>query len=271
MFGHNEVVGRRYFREHPAAAAGKLLVTSIFGTVQGEGPLAGVPAVFVRLAKCQLQCAFCDTYFDAGTWMSFDEVRVRAEAVRAAADLVVVTGGEPALQENLVDFLDEVLLQGPFTQAQVETNGLLSLDLPRRSAVSHRPITVVVSPKAPQGKYQRPREDALDRADALKFVLSGDPSSPYHEVPRWALDLGVEVFVSPMAEYRCAPAQTRALYEARSTPGMAERSAAERVSFWEPGLLDLERCRRNYEYAGRYAMERGVRLTVQMQLFASMP
>ena len=70
MFGHNKIVGQKFFRESPEAREGKLLVTSIFHTIQGEGPFAGQPAVFVRLAHCNLNCPWCDTFFDRGDWMS---------------------------------------------------------------------------------------------------------------------------------------------------------------------------------------------------------
>ena len=46
MFGLNEIVGKKYF----ADAGDKLFVTSIFYTMQGEGPYRGMPALFVRLA-----------------------------------------------------------------------------------------------------------------------------------------------------------------------------------------------------------------------------
>lgn len=273
MFGHNEIVGQKFFREHPEARAGKLLVTSIFHTIQGEGPFAGVPAVFVRVAHCQLACDFCDTYFDSGDWMDFGHLHgAMFDAVAPPArapDLVVITGGEPTLQPALGGFAG-YLLRDPhgFARVQIESNGLLPAEVPDG-------VVIVVSPKAPAGHYPRPPTKSLARADCLKFVISGDPASPYHAVPDWALawraETGREVYVSPMAEYRRTPEQARAIYEARRAPSMAERSEAERVSFWEPGLLDMEKCRRNYEYAALYALEHGLRLSIQQHLFASLP
>ena len=59
MFGLNEKVGKSYFKD----AGDKLFVTSIFYTIQGEGPMRGRPALFVRLAKCNLGCSWCDAFF----------------------------------------------------------------------------------------------------------------------------------------------------------------------------------------------------------------
>jgi len=283
MFGHNEVVGQKFFREAAEARAGKLLVTSIFHTIQGEGPYAGCPAIFVRLAKCQLRCSFCDTYFDHGEWMTAEEILAAAERVilpgSAPPDLLVITGGEPALQATALESQFWVLTarSSPFKRLQFETNGLLSLPL---MVVDGVLAAAVVSPKCAEvdGKpthYLRPNAAVLERARCLKFVVTGDPGSPYHAVPNWALDwrltYGRDVFISPMAEYLRTPEQARALYEARGAPDLVARSAAERVSFWEPGLLDMEKCRRNYEYAAAYALRNNLRLTMQMQLFASMP
>ena len=75
MFGKNEIVGKKYFDD----AGDKLFVTSIFYTLQGEGPYRGEPAVFVRLAKCNLACTFCDTYFDGGDWLTFEQLDQRIE------------------------------------------------------------------------------------------------------------------------------------------------------------------------------------------------
>jgi organic radical activating enzyme len=56
MFGKNQVVGQKFFS---SAANDTLFVTSMFWTLQGEGPYRGKPAFFIRLAKCNLDCHFC--------------------------------------------------------------------------------------------------------------------------------------------------------------------------------------------------------------------
>ncbi len=38
-----------------------LQLAEIFYSIQGEGEHTGKPAVFVRLAGCNLSCDFCDT------------------------------------------------------------------------------------------------------------------------------------------------------------------------------------------------------------------
>ncbi len=58
MLGKNPIL-------KPVFSSGETLdVTEIFSTIQGEGPLAGEPAVFIRLSGCKLACAFCDTNFE---------------------------------------------------------------------------------------------------------------------------------------------------------------------------------------------------------------
>lgn len=87
-----------------------LLVSEIFGpTLQGEGASAGVPAVFLRLAGCNLSCVWCDTRY-AWDWAQYsasaetqrldDEEAERAvrQLCGAHVRLVVITGGEPMLQ-----------------------------------------------------------------------------------------------------------------------------------------------------------------------------
>ena len=78
-----------------------LVVSEVFGpTVQGEGPSLGKRAAFLRLGRCNLDCAWCDTPF-TWKWDEYDpavELRERpvdevvAEIAAMAVDRVVVTG-----------------------------------------------------------------------------------------------------------------------------------------------------------------------------------
>ena len=110
----------------------RLEVKHIFPTLQGEGPYAGHPAVFVRLGGCNLACRFCDTDFvgvdgpGGGKFASADAL-ARAVVDRWPANmspgvrrLVVCTGGEPLLQ------MDDDLVRAFHAcgfEIAVETNG----------------------------------------------------------------------------------------------------------------------------------------------------
>lgn len=71
-------------------------INEIFYSIQGEGFHTGTPAVFVRFSGCNLRCAFCDT--DHQPCEECTEEDVCAEIAKYPARMVVVTGGEPALQ-----------------------------------------------------------------------------------------------------------------------------------------------------------------------------
>ena len=82
---------------------GGLDVHSIFPTIQGEGPFVGQPAIFIRLAGCNLQCPLCDTEYTEGRIrlsvpVIFDAVQ---EHIRLFAPLIVITGGEPDKHDGL--------------------------------------------------------------------------------------------------------------------------------------------------------------------------
>jgi len=98
-------------------------VNEIFYSIQGEGTFAGTPAVFVRFSGCNLDCPWCDTdHADAET-MTRDELEQAVRELLKDRDgaIVVLTGGEPALQ--LRD--DEPLFRGFGAKVCVETNGTL--------------------------------------------------------------------------------------------------------------------------------------------------
>lgn len=138
----------------------ELSVHSIFHTIQGEGPFCGTPAVFVRLAGCNLQCPQCDTNYTTGRKMMktheiLREVLNLTEGLNKTR-LVVITGGEPFRQElsNLFDllFCTEFFVQ-------VESNGTLAPpEEPENTDLDHwfynhnawerNGVYIVCSPKA---------------------------------------------------------------------------------------------------------------------------
>lgn len=79
-------------------------ISEIFYSIQGEGMLAGVPSVFLRTSGCNLRCTWCDTPYTS--WKPEGEDLplggVLADVRRHWGTHVVVTGGEPMIQEDIV-------------------------------------------------------------------------------------------------------------------------------------------------------------------------
>lgn len=134
-------------------------VNEIFYSLQGEGANTGTPAVFVRFSGCNLSCFFCDTDFSFYTEMSVEDIIAAVSAF--PAELVVLTGGEPALQvdKKLVDALHAVN-----KCVAIETNGTRPLP----DGIDH----VTISPKE-TGKI------VLLKADEVKVVFIGQDVEKY--------------------------------------------------------------------------------------------
>jgi organic radical activating enzyme len=292
MFGTNSVTGKKWFQDAPADS---LYVTSMFFTLQGEGPYAGLPALFIRLAKCNLTCSFCDTFFDDGEWLTFTNLDTKInETVKAYWKdkgqtvpewaintshigklypniVLVMTGGEPLLQENISAFM-EYQQKMYFKAVQVESNGIPDTVLPEGVALVCSPKCMEKEGKAI--KYYAPSKTILDRADCLKFVMSADAESPYNNVPQWAHDwkikTGKDIYCSPMNIYNSFPQKIKLLRAEKGVITMAERSTVdEKINFFEPGLINMDAAQRNHEYTGKYCLDHGFRLNMQMHLFCN--
>lgn len=148
---------------------GHLDVHSIFDTIQGEGPYAGHPAIFIRLAGCNLQCEGCDTEYTGPQrrMLHFTdlvrEVNVLwTKSLRNSEPepLVVVTGGEP-FRQPCGKLVNQLRLSGYFVQ--FETNGTLF-----DTSISDSDwdeISVVCSPKTNINALLMPH------ISALKYVM----------------------------------------------------------------------------------------------------
>lgn len=152
-----------------------LVVSEVFGpTVQGEGPSLGRRAAFVRLGRCSLDCRWCDTPY-TWDWERFDPAvelseravgDVVADVEAMAVDRVVITGGEPLLQQRrLVPFLDAAAKRG--WSVEVETNGTIAPDAP----IVERVEQFNVSPKLANSGVATER--AIVPGALAAFVASG--------------------------------------------------------------------------------------------------
>lgn len=160
--------------------SGLIDVHSIFYTIQGEGPFTGKPAVFVRLAGCNLRCPSCDTDYTIGR-REMSVVQIAASIKNAHYDsdrkpIVVITGGEP-FRQNIAPLVRTLVSHHQY-QVQIETNGTLYVeDMPWDS------ITVVCSPKA--GKIN---PFLYPHIDAFKYVMDARSVDQDDGLPILALD-----------------------------------------------------------------------------------
>ena len=188
-------------------AASSLVVSEVFGpTLQGEGPSAGRLAGFVRLGRCNLACGYCDTPY-TWDWDRYDPAEelatvpvsdVLAQLDDMDVDMVVVTGGEPLLQQrSLAPLLKGAKDRG--WRVEVETAGTVAPALAAGLVDQYN-----VSPKlANSGNdvSRRYRPEALRAFQAtgravFKFVACGP--SDLDEVGAMVAECGLEpVYVMP--------------------------------------------------------------------------
>jgi 7-carboxy-7-deazaguanine synthase len=181
-------------------------IHSVFKTIQGEGPHAGLPAVFVRVAGCSLQCPACDTDYTSKreVWKVEDLVLLILN-LETVEKLVVITGGEPLRQESTQELIRRLVNNGLLVQ--VETNGLhLSL----QHQMNSQQFCIVCSPKTNRinPDFKRFWEsyrwfywkyildaDHVSEEDGLptsSLGMSGSPDRPSKDFPR------EKIFLQPM-------------------------------------------------------------------------
>lgn len=115
----------------------------LFYSLQGEGVSCGSPAVFLRLAGCNLACRWCDTKYSWGGGLSLPPAELAPRIAALCPPRLIITGGEPLLQQ---DELGELLALLPAElPIEVETNGTLSPPAELRERVTQWNV----SPKLP--------------------------------------------------------------------------------------------------------------------------
>lgn len=169
----------------------RLLVNEVFHSFQGEGANTGRAAVFVRMAKCNLACSFCDTEFEVGSFLHVEDVWTRVRALAPPGTLVVFTGGEPALQ-NLGPLAEHLLMDG--YHLSMETSG--SVWSPWMEKLSER-IHICVSPKV---KLHTMNEALMLAASEFKWIVNAAFLKQYHADPDACFVPGTDNFLQPESQ-----------------------------------------------------------------------
>ncbi len=144
-----------------------LQLAEIFYSIQGEGAFSGTPAVFVRLAGCNLSCDFCDTDYSLKFLGSVGQVVARVDEIGGDCPMVILTGGEPLAQRETLVLIEALRRKGK--RVHIESNGTIYTELPED-------VWLTVSPK------ERVDMRMAQRANEVKLIVDG-------RVPEEHLDL----------------------------------------------------------------------------------
>jgi organic radical activating enzyme len=135
-----------------------LQLSEIFYSVQGEGTWTGTPAVFVRLAGCNLACSFCDTDYALKFVAGIGDVVARVREEGDDCPMVILTGGEPLAQRATPALIDALRADG--RRVHIESNGTIDVAL-------RADVWLTVSPK------ERLHPAMAARANEAKLIVDG--------------------------------------------------------------------------------------------------
>jgi 7-carboxy-7-deazaguanine synthase len=147
-----------------------LTVCETFTSLLGESTQAGLPAFFIRLTGCNLRCRYCDTAYAYEGGDTRPVASLVAQARDAATGLVLITGGEPLLQEGAGALMDGLLAAG--LEVMLETNG--SLPIQGVDARVRRIVDVKCPGSGMSGHNRWANLEILTPRDEVKFVIANE-------------------------------------------------------------------------------------------------
>ncbi|MBN2301806.1 MAG: radical SAM protein [Lentisphaerae bacterium] len=143
-------------------------ICETFISIQGETTYAGIRCFFIRLSECNLRCKYCDTVYAYDIGKTVESDKLIADAIETTAPLVMITGGEPLLQQGFKDLAIK-LCEIPGTTVLVETNGSLDISVIPAKAVAIVDVKCPGSGEA--GSFDEWNIGRLRPHDEVKFVL----------------------------------------------------------------------------------------------------
>jgi 7-carboxy-7-deazaguanine synthase len=183
-------------------------VAEVFRSLQGEGRNQGRPTVFLRLAGCNLACAWCDTAYarEGGEELDADTVLEQIRETAGPCRRLCVTGGEPLLQQHeLVPVVATLASEG--YAIEIETNGTIDF----APVQAHAAITMDVKCPSSGETSDLSLLARLRPGDAVKFVVGDLADLAYMENVLGAHPTEAEVYVSPVHGADAGPIVARIL------------------------------------------------------------
>jgi 7-carboxy-7-deazaguanine synthase len=105
-------------------------IAEIYGPViQGEGPVIGTPTVFVRVGGCDYRCEWCDSLhavdpINKPSWIKSTPTQIVDQVchltAKGGACMVTLSGGNPALYDELAVVIDELATLGYRTACETQ-------------------------------------------------------------------------------------------------------------------------------------------------------
>ena len=178
-------------------------VCEFFSSINGEGPSAGFPAVFIRFKGCNLRCSYCDTAWANSSDAEYVEMTLSdiADIIRESGlTHVTLTGGEPLFRDGMPELVNYLSSRQNLC-IEIETNG--SMDLSPLLACRCRP-SFIMDYKLPGSGMEKAmclsNFRLLTMQDAVKFVAGSaeDLSRILEVINTHDLTGRTRLFISPV-------------------------------------------------------------------------
>ncbi|HEC89592.1 MAG: 7-carboxy-7-deazaguanine synthase QueE [Thermoplasmata archaeon] len=144
-------------------------IYEIFYSLQGEGRESGIPTIFIRTVGCNLRCTYCDTTYAYTGGEEIDVEAIIRDIRRYPCRNVCITGGEPLLQEDVIDLISRLTEEN--YKISIETNGSISI----KPLLKFKDILISLDIKCPsshmQDKMDMRNLTYLKDKDQLKFII----------------------------------------------------------------------------------------------------
>ena len=182
-----------------------LPVIEKFVSIDGEGPMAGALAVFIRFQGCNLRCKWCDTQYSwekepQTEYLTADEIfdYIKATGVKH----ITLTGGEPLLQPKIGNLLELIAKEKEYL-VHIETNGSVNIETFKKAYPSEH-IRYIVDYKLPdsgmENKMSLENLNYVEAQDVYKFVIASekDLERAYEIIIHYSLMETCQVYLSPV-------------------------------------------------------------------------